>query len=280
MRKKKLAVLTLVLFGLAFAFIPAANSEVGTYTFHGAAGDQKILKVTTVDNTSLNAVFGANWTKIISVFGGKAYDVGAQSKSVVTAVNNSAKYQFHILAYTSPVYNVTNYTTNNWFFTTGDFKETPDTTNVTVTSFYHPKNLTSEYQLFGSNVSLYNAGIFFAQLPTPVIPYLLAITWQTGWEAANNTIVHHALVNEYVNPGLLNYTYQFKQNCTETWIYDTTYGSWIGYRIQNSTNATIYEFAIQLPGIPGYNPATFIGFTMAGVVAMAYVIKRRMQKKL
>jgi len=92
MKKAKFIILFAIFLTIALSTTPAVVPQVGTYTFHGAAGNEKILKVRTVNNASLEDLFGSNWTDVIAFFGEGADQVGAQSKSVVTAVNFTDKW--------------------------------------------------------------------------------------------------------------------------------------------------------------------------------------------
>ena len=280
MKKTKFIVLFAILLSIAFSFTPIAKPQVGTYTFHGAAGDQKILKVRTVNNASLEDLFGSNWTDVIELFGEGAANVGAQSKSVVTAVNFSAKYD--LTTWGLGIMDICNYTTNNWNWTTEKFADAPDRTEESVFTFYDPTNLTAFINFYYSfippyvafNVSIQNAGAFLAQLPTPAAQYLGAIVWYPKWQNSGTTVIHSPDAGHYL---FGTYT-QYQEDCTETWTYDSTYGAWIGYKIQDNETNTIYEFSIELPGIPGYELSLFIGLTFVSIIGVIYIVIRK--KKL
>jgi hypothetical protein len=254
--------------------------QVGTYTFHGAAGNQKILKVRTVNNESLEDLFGAGWVGVIESFGVGAANVGAEYKSVVNGVNFTGKYDATF--YGLGVIDSTWYNTSNWFWTTGAFNNTPDSTNVIVNSFYDPADVVNYSNAFWDfwlatpyNVSMHTIGIFLSQLPTPVAQYLGALVWEPKWENIGNTIVHHAVSGDWNVP---LYTFQYLENCTEIWTYDETYGAFIGYKILNATNTVIYEFSIELPGapeIPGYELPIIIGVTSLGIISLIFIIMKK-----
>lgn len=276
--KKTRFILAIALFiSISFAIVPPAVPQIGTYQFHGAAGNQKILKVNTVNNASLEILWGENWTEVIEIFGAGAADLGARKKSVVTAVDFEAKFL--------GVYDAANYTTDNWKWNTGTFPETPDDlSGINVTSFYNPKNLSSYVNLFYSglsNVSVQNAGAFFAQLPTPVDNYLAEIIWIPRWEAVDNTAVHHGQVGDLVYSIFTAKFYVYLSNCTETWSYDTTYGAWIGYKVAIN-DTTIYEFNVELPsilpGIPGFDMTILLGTTGFIAIGLIYLVMKKKNK--
>jgi len=275
MKKLKVTLLAVIFLSIAFSFSPAVVPQIGTYTFHGAPGNQKILQVRTVNNASLEDLFGANWDSILEeFFGVGCVNIGARKKSVVTAVNFTANEYFF-------GFPATNYTTNNWKWTTGDFPNTPDDlVNFTVTSLYNPLNISFITTIaWGQSATINNAGFFFAQLPTPVEQYLGAVIWEPKWESIGNTVVHHAEALDL----LINYAppygvYAFYENCTETWTYDGTYGAWIAYKIADNETNTIYEFSIELPteaAIPGFELPLIIGITGFTSVGMIYIVMKK-----
>jgi hypothetical protein len=260
-----------------FAIVPPVVPQIGTYQFHGAAGNVKTLVVRTANNDSLKAVFGEPEyiTVLETSFGVGALQVGAKKKSLVTAVDFAATDSL-------TGFPATNYTTDNWKWTTGDFPSAPDDlSGINVTSLYNPLNITWFVNLiFHQNVTVQNGAIYLAQLPTPVAQYLGAIVWEPKWENIGNTVVHHA---EYLDVGLLAvppYYFIYYHNCTETWTYDGTYGSWIGYKLQaNST--TIYEFSIELPttaAIPGFEFPILLGVSGFSAIGLIYLVMKKRNK--
>ncbi|NVM16866.1 MAG: hypothetical protein HWN80_04065 [Candidatus Lokiarchaeota archaeon] len=276
MKKTKIILLILITFSIAFSFTPTVTPQVGTYTFHGAAGNEKILKVNTVNNASLEDLFGPTWVDVIEVFGEGAAAVGARKKSLVTSVNFNDTFTF----FQTDI--VTTYNTSNWDWTTGTFNATPDSVGDIVTCFYEPTNLTTFVSTFYAifppnipyNISLHTAGAFLAQLPTPVSDYLDEFIWEPNWGGVGNTVVHNANAMD-VAP-ILGHTYL--EDCTETWTYDATYGAWIGYKIQDNETNTIYEFSIELPTaaeIPGFELSVLLGASMGMMVVIIFVIMKK-----
>ncbi|MFW9819496.1 MAG: hypothetical protein ACFFE5_07785 [Candidatus Thorarchaeota archaeon] len=283
MKKGKSIITLFVLFSITLAITPPAIPQVGTYTFLGAPGNIKILKVNVVNNQSLEDLFGAGWVSVIEVFGSGAANVGARSKSLVTAVNFSAKFDASTEVFPVfglPLYDIALYNTSNWDWTTEPFSDTPDSVGGIVRSFYDPTNLTTyinafytTYFLIPYNISLHTAGAYFAQLPINVEQYLGAFIWEPKWENIGNTIVHHAEAGDFNVP---LYTFQYLENCTEIWTYDTTYGAWIGYKIIDDANNVIYQFSIELSvGIPGYEIPVIIGIVGTGIISLIYVVMKK-----
>jgi len=168
----------------------------------------------------------------------------------------------------------TQYNTSNWDWTTGSFSATPDSIGDTVVSLYDPTDLTAVvYNVFGMNVTVQNGAIHFAQLPTSVAQYLGAIVWEPKWQNVGNTVVHNAVAGDWHS----FFAFQYLHNCTETWTYDGTYGSWIGYRlVANAT--TIYEFSIELvtaAEIPGFELSALIFATLNAMVVIIFVIMKK-----
>ena len=277
MKKTKIILLILMSISIAFSFAPTVTPQVGVYTFHGAAGNVKILKVRTVNNASLEDLFGSSWVDVIEIFGEGAADVGARKKSLVTSVNFSAVYDTFFFG----VYDVCTYNTSNWDWTTGTFNATPDSVGDIVTSFYDPTNLTTYVNAFYDffwltpyNISMHTSGAFLAQLPTPVAGYLDALVWEPKWGSVGNKVVHNADASDVAF--LFGHTYL--EDCTETWTYDATYGAWIGYKIQDNETNTIYEFSIELPAapaIPGFEIPIFLGVSMGMTVILIYAIMKK-----
>lgn len=273
MKKTKIILVILIAFSIAFSFAPTVTPQIGTYTFHGAAGNEKTLVVRTANNASLNVVFGSGYVGVLeTAFGAGALVVGAKKKSLVTNVNFTHKvdYTFFGLG----IMDGTLYNTSNWGWTTGSFSATPDSTGDMIASLYDPTNLTAVVNgIFAMNVTIQNAALHFAQLPTSVAQYLGALVWESKWENIGNTVVHTAIAGDWHSL----YAFQYQANCTETWSYDGTYGAWIGYKLQaNST--TIYEFSIELPTapeIPGFELPVLLGASMGMMVVLIFVIKKK-----
>ncbi len=273
MKKTKIILLILLAFSIAFSFIPTATPQIGTYTFHGAAGNEKTLVVRTANNASLEIVFGPGYVGVIEgSFGSGALMVGAKKKSLVTDVNFTHKidYSFFGLGFLDG----TLYNTSNWDWTKGSFGAVADSIGDMVASLYDPTDLTAVVNtIFAMNVTIQNGAIHFAQLPTSVSQYLGAIVWEPKWENVGNTVVHNAVAGDWHS----FYTFQYLHNCTETWSYDSTYGSWIGYKLQaNST--TIYEFSIELTTaaeIPGFGLSVLTVASLSTMVVLILVIMKK-----
>lgn len=286
MKKLKVTLLAVIFISIAFSFTPPVVPQIGTYTFHGAAGNEKILEVRVADNSSLEDLFGAGYASILEgFFDPGCLIVGAQKKSLVTAVNFSAKFDpsTYIFPTPGPIVDVAEYNTSNWDWTTGAFSSTPDSIGDIVISFYDPTELTqfinSFYFTWGGgipyNISTHTAGAFLAQLPTDVSQYLGALVWEPGWTNFANTIVHNALSGSFI----FGTAIQYQENCTEIWEYDTTYGAWISYKILDNETNTIYEFSIELPAaaaIPGYELTIILGVaTLTSIGLISVLMKKK-----
>jgi hypothetical protein len=268
MKKSKIILLILITFSIVFSFVPKVTPQIGTYTFHGAAGNEKTLVVRTADNASLEIVFGPGYAGVIEgSFGTGALVVGAKSKSLVLGVNFTYKVY--------GLYDGAQYNTSNWDWTTGAFSATPDSIGDTVASFYDPTLLTGFINLFWTmNVTVQNAAAHFAQLPTPVAQYLGAIVWEPKWQNVGNTVVHTADAGDFA---FFLLGFQYLHDCVETWTYDSTYGSWIGYKlVANST--TIYEFSIELPAtpaVPGFELSVLLAVSFGLITVLIYVVMKK-----
>jgi hypothetical protein len=272
MKKTKIIVLILIAFSIAFSFAPTATPQVGTYTFHGASGNEKTLIVRTADNTSLGIVFGPGYVGVIEgSFGTGALVVGAKKKSLVTDVNFTHKIDY--TGFGIGIVDATLYNTSNWDWTTGAFSNTPDSVGDIVESLYDPTHLTTIANVFGMNVTVQNVAIHMAQLPTSVAQYLGAMVWEPKWQNSGNTVVHNAVAGDWHS----FFFFQYLHNCTETWTYDGTYGSWIGYKlVANST--TVYEFSIELTTaaeIPGFELSIITVASLSAMVFLIFVIMKK-----
>ncbi|KKK40153.1 MAG: hypothetical protein Lokiarch_53660 [Candidatus Lokiarchaeum sp. GC14_75] len=277
MKKPKLMISFFLMLGMTLAITPPAYSQVGTYIFHGAPGDQKILIVKAANNQSMEDLFGAGYVGIFeNLFGVGSLQEGARKKSLVTAVN----FSFDVWGQEG-----VKYTTDNWDWTLGEFGNTSDIVDFDVWSFYSPKNITWRTNLFWSkNTSIYNGALYFAQLPTPVDQYLEEITWAPKWQNLGNTVVHNAEAGDFIIdfplfPPVIGI---YLENCTETWTYDETYGAWIGYQIKDNETNIIYEFSIELPStaaIPGFEIPILLSISVGITISLIYVIMKKKQLK-
>ena len=137
-----------------------------------------------------------------------------------------------------------------------------------------PVSMTQQISLASLILSMHTAGAFLAQLPTSVAQYLGAFVWEPKWGNIGNTVVHNADAGDFS----FDLTFQYLENCTETWTYDATYGAWIGYKIQDNETNTIYEFSIELPTaaeIPGFEIPILLGVSMGMSVILIFVIMKK-----
>jgi hypothetical protein len=284
MRKKQIILLSMAITLGFIAFAPIINARAAKYTCPDTtAGDTKILKVTTVDATGLEAMLGSDWQNNLSnVFGGEAYKIGARSKSVVLSINKTAQYNT-TLFYGSPfniyvgigVVETCNITTDNWEFTTTEFASTPDTSSTDVNVIKDPEkfNEACSAYYFGQNVTVSRMAIHLAQLPQNPAGYLAEINWSIalGFGSQGSTIVHDIQNAPWSNLNGITYY----QNGTETWTYAASSGAWIGYELKDENGNTIYEFEIDLPGIPGFEIPIFLGITAVSIIGIIAIMKRK-----
>ena len=273
MKKPKLMILFFLIFSITLAITPTAYSQVGTYTFHGAPGDQKILIVKTANNQSMEDLFGVDYVGVFEgLFGAGALQEGARRKSLVTAVD----FNFDLLGEEG-----VSYTTDNWVWTLGEFGTTPDIEGFDVWGFFSPRNITWRTNLIWSqDTSVYNGALYFSQLPTPVDQYLEEITWAPKWQKIDNTVVHNVEAGDLIIdfplfPPIITF---YLENCTETWTYDETNDDWLGYKLQDNEATTIYEFSIAIPtqaGIPGFELPVLVGVIAMCVLSIIYVSKKK-----
>lgn len=270
MKKSKMILSFLILLTVVFSMIPSVISQKGTYQFHGAEGDQKILKVRTVNSASLTDLFGANWTEIIELFGEGATNVNARYKSVVVGLNHDS---FHTASYVG-TFDAASIIIKIWFWTTDPFDAYYDSLGG-IQSLYDPTAITTIFNTkWTMNVTMVNTSTYFGQLPTPVDQYLGQIVWEDNWKASGNTVIHQAKVGEIFLPT----SYQYLENCTETWTYDETDGTWIGYKVQDSDSNTIYEFSIELTTpatIPGFELPVLVGTIVTCVISVIYISRKK-----
>jgi hypothetical protein len=282
LKKSKILLASLIIISITFAIAPPVVPQVGTYEFHGSPGAVKVLRVRTVNNASLEDLFGAGWVGILEAsFGKGCINVGAGLKSVVVSVNKSATLDLTL--YGLGVANMTVYVTNTWNWTVGAFSATPHNLNVGVMSFYNPTTLSNFVNLFwwyassftlDVNVSVQNGAAYLTQLPTPVAQYLGAIIWEDQWENVGNTIVHNAKAGNY--SFFLN-LFQYQEDCTEIWTYDETYGAYLGYKILDNESNVIYEYSWEPPsgGISGYDLPIVIGIGSIGIISLIFIVMRK-----
>jgi hypothetical protein len=273
MRKKKILLLSIIITLGFIAFIPLIHVQAAEYTCPDtSAGDTKILKVTTVDATGLEAMFGSDWKQTLnSSFGGSAATLGARSKSVVLSINKTGILDFGGLG----TYNVCNITVDNWVFTTGEFASTPDNASLDVYVIKDPTRLNTFCSLFygGLNVTVARMAAYLAQLPQNPSGYLAEINWSliNGFGSQGSNIIHNIENAPFVNALGIRY----EVNGSETWTYADSNGAWIAYELKDENGKTIYKFEIELPGIPGFEIPIFFGVTAVSILGIITIMKRK-----
>ncbi len=236
-----------------------------TYTCAGSVGAEAIWRVKTVHEGSLTAIFGASWkTSIQNSFGPGSQELGARLKTKVTHINSSQ----NVIGFET-----CNITSDLWTWTTKSFGPTPNVTGVPTYILLHPKNLTFYCQFYSGytkNVSEAFAYPFLNALPIPAATYLSELIWDNDYVISGTTVTHN-LVAPYV--GLVLYLV----NCTETWRYSSSYGTFLGYKLVHNNGTTAYETVLETPSaaIPGFELSIVIGASMGIVISLIFVVMKK-----
>jgi hypothetical protein len=264
MTKKKLLI-SLFLSGIFLVMMSTSFVSAATDLYSAPstkAGDTKILKVTTVDETGLEGMFGAYWNLTLqTAFGPGAQEKGARAKSVVKALYPDEELNLGFLG----VYDTAIITVDYWNFTTADFSDTPDFTDLNVTILLNSTQFNDMCHLFymGANVTVPLMGAFFQQLPVPPDDFLADLEWDTtnGWSADGKQIIHQADAGYYLKA------------CTETWTYYDN-GALIGYSLKDG-DTTIYEYKLDIASVPGYVLPVFMGMTLITLIGAVMVLRKK-----
>jgi len=259
-----------------------------SYTFAGSPGNVKILKVTTVDETGLEAIFGSGWSTTLQLaFGTGCNETGAKSKSVVTAINTSQYFNFGL-----GLMEMCNITVDYWLWTTEPFNTNPDFDELSLYFLKEPKNLTDVVNLYTFvylgvtyNVTVpYSMG-FLGQLPIQGSTFLSKLDWEDDWSSDGFKITHeatagyiiyqwYAMIPDFVAIGMMY------QDCTEIWTYDSTYGAFIGYELLNNESSLVYKFEIELEvsEIAGFELFVLIGASNLTIISIIYITIKKKKK--
>jgi hypothetical protein len=276
-----------VLIGFILITIMLSGSFVSvrgtTYSCTGVVDAEATWKIKTVNNGTLAAIFGPTWqTTIENSFGPGASAVGAKMKTKVTYVNSS--YIFD--PSTVPPYLVMApvdaciILSNVWWWTTDPFEDTPDLNNSGTIIFMHPENLTTYCQIFGAtftvfagNVSERNAFPYLNAIPIPAEDYLDELLWD------NDYVIQGTTVNHIVTAPYIGFFGIYGVNCTESWRYSKSYGTFLGYKLVHNNGTTAYETALVTPSagfeIPGFELPIFLGISFSAIVSIIYIIMRK-----
>lgn len=252
-----------------------------SYTFAGSPGNVKILKVTKVDSTGLQAIFGSGWGDTLqSAFGAGCNVTGARSKSVVTAVNKTQYFDFGL-----GLMEMCNITVDYWLWTTTAFTTNPDFDELSLYFLKEPKNLTAIVNLYTFSYLgiTYNVTVpfsmgFLGQLPIQGSTFLSGLDWEDDWSSSGFTITHEGS-NGYIIYqwyGIFVAIGMMYEDCTEIWTYDSNYGALIGYKLLNNVGSVVYEFTIELETqIPGFELPVLLSITAITTVCLVYVLMKK-----
>jgi len=278
MKKNSYALIGFVLISIMLTG-PIVSVQGTTYNCTGVVGAEATWKVKTVNNGTLEAIFGSFWQTTIELsFGPGSSVVGAKMKSEVTYVNSSYIYD-PLYVVMDPV-DVCLIVSDIWWWTTEPFAETPDQTNVATIIFTHPENLTTYCQLLGAgfilfagNVSERNAAPYLNALLVPAEDYLDELLWDNDY-ANEGTTVTHTITGIYVG-----WFGVYGVNCVETWRYSKSYGTFLGYKLVHNNGTTAYETALVTPSagfeIPGFELLVLAGISLSTIICVIYVIMKK-----
>lgn len=246
---------------------PIAFCQETTYTCAGVVGAEAVWQVKTVHSGSLADIFGGIWANSIqNSFGPGAHELGARMKSKVTHVNSSD---------TLGVFEVCNITADVWTWTTKQFGPTPNFTGIPTYIMLHPENLTYYCQLssfFTANVSQGMAVPFLNAVPIPAATYLSELLWDNDYVISGTTVTHN-LVAPYAT-----FFASYLVDCTETWRYSSSYGTFLGYKLVHNNGTTAYETALETPAgeqIPGFELPIVLGISMAIMISLIFIVMKK-----
>ena len=270
MKKSKYALIGSILI-LAMMLGQITTVRGTTYSCAGVVGAEAVWRVKTVHNGSLANIFGASptWESAIQTsFGPDSHKVGARLKTVVASVNASEMMPTPIgFVELCLIYS------DLWVWTTSDFASTPDINDTMTLIWMHPENLTLICQTtsgFTRNVSQVWAFPFLNALPGPAATYLSELIWDNDYSVSGTTVTHN-LVAPYVGLGAV-----FLVDCTESWRYSNSYGTFLGYKLVHNNGTVAYETVIETAGgIPGFELPIVISVSMGIMISLIYVVMKK-----
>lgn len=285
MKKLKYLMICAIFF-MIFAFNPIVNAQYPTYQCAATLGGEKILKVTKVDPDGLTTTMGSTWSdKLQASFGVGCNVTGARNKAVIIGV-----YPNETVNLGAGDMNAFIVETEYWLWTSESFDPTPDVAAINVTTLYDPTDLQALCALGywlpgpifvpGTNVSMYTiwqdpftfqyhaAADYLTQLPVEAADYLAEMIWVENWTV-------DGLKVKYEGPpdGIT-----FINDYSATWEYDSVYGAFIRYTMQDNESNVIYEFKIQLPEkglITGIQIPLLLGVSLASIITVIYIIMKK-----
>lgn len=258
---------------------PIVTVRGTTYSCTGVVGAEAIWKVKTVHEGALTDIFGSGWSDVIQdSFGDGSNETGAKMKAKVTFVNSSFKYNLGLGDFDICLIN-----SSVWTWTTEPFSDTPNETNSPTWIFMHPENLTTWCQYlglfwFGGNVSQRNAFPFLSALPVPVETYLSELVWDNDYTIQGTTVIHNVIAPYLGGAFFVFLVINYLVNCTETWRYSSSYGTFLGYKLVHNNETVAYETALVTPSaeeIPGFELLVLAGTSIGTIVCIIYVIMKK-----
>ncbi len=269
MKKSKYGLIGVVLI-LAMMLGQITSVRGTTYTCAGSVDAQAIWRVKTVHDGSLTAIFGGSWeTAIQSSFGPGSHELGARLKTKVTSINASEMIWTPIgVSEFCLIYS------DVWTWTTSPFADIPDVNDTASYIWLHPENLTLYCQTmtgFTRNVSQVVAYPFLNALPVPAATYLSELVWDNDYSISGTTVTHD-VVPPYSGLGG-----PYLVNCSETWRYSSSYGTFLGYKLVHNNGTTAYETVLETPSaaIPGFELSIVIGASMGIMISLIFVVMKK-----
>ena len=245
-----------------------------TYTCAGVVGAQATWRVKTVHEGALTDIFGASpfWEAAIEgSFGSNSTEVGAHMKTVVTMVNAS-----EIINTIPWIYGPAEFCiiyADLWVWTTKPFAAEPDANDTMQPIWLHPENLTLWCQFISGglrNVSQVYGYPFLNALPVPAATYLSELVWDNDYTISGTTVTHHVLA------GYIGLAAIYGDNCTESWRYSNSYGTFLGYRLVHKNGTIAYETELVVPGeIPSFELTIVLGVSMGTIIGLIYVAMKK-----
>jgi len=282
MKKTSYALIGFVLISVMLTG-PIVSVQGTTYNCTGVVDAEATWKVKTVNNGTLEAIFGAFWQNTIEfTFGPGSSEEGAKMKTKVTYVNSSYIYNPSSMFVTMDPVDACLILSDVWWWTTEPFTDTPDDTNIGTVIFTHPENLTTYCQLLGAgfilfagNVSERNAAPYLNALLVPAEDYLTELDWDNDYVIEGTTVTH--IVS--VPPTYYGWFGNYYVNCVETWRYSKSYGTFLGYKLVHNNGTTAYETALVTPSagfeIPGFELLVLAGISLSTIICVIYVIMKK-----
>lgn len=269
MKKSSYALIGLLLITMMMAG-SIASVRGTTYECTGVVGADATWKVKTVHEGALLDIFDAGWQAVIEdSFGPGAHVQGAKMKSVVTFVNSSWLYD---LIVGPGVVDICLILSSVWWWTTEDFADLPDTTNSPTWVFMDPDDITAYCNYYGVNVSYAAVPLFLLAFPYPVDTFLSELVWEADYTISGTTVTHNVVAPYFGAYGI------YWEDCTESWRFSKSYGTFLGYKLVHDNGTVAYESELVTPSgeeIPGFELLVLTGTSIGTIICLVYVMMKK-----